>query len=300
MEKAVLKTLIYADIFDYPLKINEIHKWLIGRKTTLRQTVTAVSKLSKKSKVESKKECYFLPKKTSIVKSRLIKTKQSQIYIKKAQIISQVLKIIPWIKLVGISGGLAMENAGKKDDIDLFIITSKNRLWIARLFILGLLSLTGQRRKRNGKIAGKLCINILLEEDKLEQINKDIFVAHEVLQMKVLWQKGGIYSKYLAMNSWAFKFLPNWIDQSVVSSKYYVSRGKSINSHNTKYIIHNTILNRLENLAKWIQLKIMQKPKGLERIEDGALYFHPNDIREGILKRYNQSLTSSASVWYNI
>ncbi|OGE64486.1 hypothetical protein A3I48_02330 [Candidatus Daviesbacteria bacterium RIFCSPLOWO2_02_FULL_36_7] len=281
MEKAVLKTLIYADIFDYPLTVFEIHKWLISKKATLRQTVTAVNRLSKKSKVESKKECYFLPKKTSIVNSRLIKTRQSQIYIKNAQMLSQILKVIPWIKLVGISGGLAMENAGKKDDIDLFIVTGKNRLWISRLFILGLLSLTGQRRKRAGKIAGKLCVNILLEEDKLEQTNKDIFVAHEVLQMKVLWQRDGIYSKYLAMNSWAFKFLPNWIGLSSALQ----NEGDRLSRYNRGTRV-DRLVTTFENLAGWFQFKIMQKPRGLERIEDGALYFHPEDCREKVLQKY--------------
>lgn len=300
MEKAVLKTLIYADIFDYPLKINEIHKWLIGKKATLRQIEKAIRKLNYELRIMNYGEYFFLKRKDQLVSKRLYREKQAEIYFRKATILALVLKIIPWIKLVGISGGLAMENASKKDDIDLFIITGNKRLWISRLFILALLSLTNQRRKRVGKIAGKLCVNILLEEDKLKQTNKDIFVAHEVLQMKVLWQRDGIYSKYLSDNSWAFEFLPNWIDKSVESSTYHVLRRKSKNSHNTKYIIHNTILDRFENLAKKLQLKIMQKPRGLERIEDGALYFHPKDIREKILKKYNQSLTSSASIWYKI
>src|SRR3990172_1629516 len=224
MEKSILKTLIYADIFDYPLKINEIHKWLIGRKTTLLQIEKALDKLVKSSrqrrglpetaKLKVKSGYYFLPKRARIVGIRKRREKQSKIYFRKAKILSQLLKIIPWIKLVGVSGGLAMENAGKSDDIDLFIITSKNHLWISRLIALGLLSLVGQRRKTGGKgrkIAGKLCVNTLLEEDRLEQASKDIFVAHEVLQMRVLWQRDEVYSKYLADNEWAFKFLPNWI-----------------------------------------------------------------------------------------
>lgn len=46
----------------------------------------------------------------------------------------------------------------------------------------------------------------------------------------------------------------------------------------------------LEILAKWLQMKIMQKPQGMERIEDGALYFHPNDIRQEVLSKYEQKL----------
>src|SRR3989344_4633118 len=146
MDKAILKTLAYADIFDYPLKINEIHKWLIGRKANLRQAEKVLSKLSKKGKVKSKKEYYFLARREEIVKRRLQNEKISKIYFRKAKIIAQILKVIPWIKLVGVSGGLAMNNVLRKDDIDLFVITAKNRLWITRLLSLGLLSLTGRRR----------------------------------------------------------------------------------------------------------------------------------------------------------
>lgn len=276
MEKAVLKTLMYADIFDYPLTLREIHKWLINKKATLRQ-------IEKKLPQEN---YYCLPGREKIIKIRKQRQNQSKIYFKKAKIIAQILKIIPWIKLVGISGGLAMENVSRKDDIDLFIITAKNRLWISRFLALGLLSLAGQRRKRDdlpSKAVGKLCINTLLEEDCLEQSSKDIYLAHEVLQMKALWQRDGVYQKYLENNSWAFRFLPNWTTQ-VQSEKFNpsTSLGTRVQSDNAKFKIFDVI----ENMAKKIQLKIMQEPKGLERIEDGALYFHPKDCRKEILAKF--------------
>ncbi len=237
-------------------------------------------------------------KRDGIVAQRLRREKQSAQYLRKAKILSQILKIIPWIKLVGVSGGLALHNASKKDDIDLFIITGRNRLWISRLLTLGLLSLIGQRRKvgeKGRKIAGKLCLNILLEEDRLEQENKDIFVAHEILQMKVLWQRDGIYSKYLEDNSWAFKFLPNWIGSSSDSSlraMYHNGTWRGNLQRNEKIASSLLLLAMagIENLAKRVQLKIMQKPKGMERIEEGALYFHPEDCRLEVLKKYEQKL----------
>ena len=36
------------------------------------------------------------------------------------------------------------------------------------------------------------------------------------------------------------------------------------------------------------KMKIMQKSKGMERVEEGALYFHPNDLRDKILKEFNK------------
>lgn len=283
MEKAILKTLAYANIFDYPLNIFEVHRWLIGRKATLRQMEAALGGLVKSEKCKVQSGYYVLPMRDGMVAKRQRRKKQSGWYLKKAKVLTPVLKLIPWIKLVGVSGGLAMENAEKRDDIDLFIITAKNRLWLSRILALGLLSLTGQRRKAGEtgrKIVGKLCVNILLEEDRLGQKSKDIYLAHEVLQMKVLWQRDGIYGKYLSDNNWAFKFLPNWTTQE----RLKINDLKNI--HKSSIINHKSILDWIEDLAKKFQLIIMGSPKGMERIEDGALYFHPNDIRQKILKEY--------------
>lgn len=286
MEKAVLKTLIYANLFDYPLTIFEIHKWLIGKKANLRQVESALGRLIKSSKLKVKSDYYFFPKHQGIFLARLRWETQSRTYLKKAQLIAQILKLIPTIKLIGISGGLAMNNASKTDDIDLFVITGKGRLWISRLLILGFLSLTGQRRKvtdSKRQAAGKLCLNTILEEDCLQQTNKDIYLAHEVLQMKVFWQRNGIYQRYLEENSWAFKFLPNWIG---LSERLKIKE----KNHQSLIVNHQSLFSYLEYLARWFQLKIMQQPKGLERIEEGALYFHPNDYRVNILKEYKLQL----------
>lgn len=291
MEKAVLKTLIYRDIFDYPLTIFEIHRWLISRKANLRQVEVAVGRLVKNHKCKVQNGYHFLPGRSGTVSKRAERARQSKLYFRKAFLTSQLLKLIPWIKLVGISGGLAMENAGRMDDIDLVLITSKKRLWISRLLTLGILELTGQRRKvSDSKVmaAGKVCCNLILEEDYLEQKNKNIYTVHEVLQMKVLWQRGNIYSKYLSDNEWVFKFLPNWVgsgiarDPAILSLREAKRRG-NLSSNQDSYA---SLGMTLENLAKRFQLKIMKKPKGKERIEKGALYFHPFDYSKDILKRY--------------
>lgn len=293
MEKAILKTLIYSDIFDYPLKAYEIHKWLIGRKVSLIQVEKALEKLSKKRKIKSKKDFYFLRKREGLVRKREIREKQSAKFLFKAKFYTWFLKIIPTIKLVGISGGLAMENADQKDDIDLFLVTSKNRLWLSRILVIGILDFLGVRRKAKMKdkdVSGKLCANILVEEDKLEQDKKDIFVAHEVLQMRVLWSTDGIYSKYLENNEWVFKFLPNWIgaDTSLRAPK---GHGNLKNKHSHAGRQSHLLAVTMENLAKKFQLLVMKKPQGMERIEDGALYFHPNDCRQDVLKEFKKRIS---------
>ena len=46
-----------------------------------------------------------------------------------------------------------------------------------------------------------------LQIPKKEQ---DLFSAHEVCQLKVIWEKDGIYQKFLKENQWVRQFLPNW------------------------------------------------------------------------------------------
>ena len=289
MEKAILRTLIYADIFDYPLTIFEIHKWVIGKKSNLRQVENAIKKLVQSSKCKVQSKYYFLPKKDSLVTKRRRNEKQSRKYLQKAHLVAGILKIIPWVKLVGISGSLSMGNVSKKDDIDIFVIIENNRLWTSRLLILVLLSIFNVRRKASDKkseVGGKICLNLILDTDHLEQTKKDLYTAHEVLQMKVLWQKEGIYHKYLSDNEWVFKFLPNWIASERLMIKDL--RFKSI--HQSLIINHKSILDWFEGLGKWFQLKIMSKPSGMERIDNGALYFHPQDCRLEVLSQYRHRL----------
>lgn len=289
MEKAVLKTLIYADIFDFPLTIFEIHKWLIGEKAQLRQVEKALERLRVKGKAKSLpagkagvKGYYFLPEKDSLVEKRQRNKLVVKKYLQRAKLVANILRLIPWIKLVGISGGLAMENVSERDDIDLFIITDRNRIWLSRLLSIIFLNIFRRRvSDKKNEVGGKICLNLILDTDHLEQDKKNIYTAHEVLQMRVIWERDGCYNAFLSKNEWVFKFLPNWITRSNVQGKMY-----NVNSR----------FNFIENLAKKFQLWYMQPPKGLERIEDGALYFHPKDYSQSVNESFKTAIDKHLKV----
>ncbi len=283
MEKVILKTIIYSDIFDYPLKIWEVHKWLIRQEAGLPQVKKAISRLVRKEVIYVSKEFVVLTGRKGLIKKRTSMERWAGIYFSRAIKISYLLKVVPWIKLVGVSGGLAMGSVSKEDDVDLFIITQKNRLWLTRLFVLFILAITLQRRKASDNkltSAGKICPNLFLEEDQLGQRNRDLYTAHEVLQMKVLWQRENTYSRYLEDNSWVFEFLPNWSTLSLRSGNWRSSNFPKVVDSSTPLAM------TFENLAKKFQLWMMKKPMGKERVEDHSLYFHPKDYRSEVLEKY--------------
>ncbi len=287
--KAVLKTLIYYDIFGFPLKAWEIHKWLTSRQVSLQQVEKILKKLGQGIDVQHQGDYWFLSGRKALVKQRLEKERISKQHFQTARYVSMVFKIIPWVKMVGVSGSLSMMGSGKKDDIDLFIVTQDKRIWVSRLLLIFLTSLTGLRRRRREKVLqanGKICINLILEESNLAQKKRNIYLAHEVLQMRLLWQRDEVYSRFLHANDWAFKYLPNWRSGVMESQKSKVRSQK----HSSK-VKSSGVVYWLEEAARNFQLKVMGSPDKSERIENGALYFHPEDKGVKILEEYRKRVS---------
>ena len=211
LKKAVLSTLAYADIFDYPLKKEEIWRFLLS---DIRYQILDVSKgLKELPEVSKKNNFYFLKEREHLVLLRKKRERWSRKKLKIAKQVARCLKLIPTIKMVAVTGALAMENSNENDDIDLLIITSKSRLWLTRFLTVILLELVANRRHPADKeVKDKICLNMFLDEGHLEVPKKeqDLFSSHEVCQLKVLWDKNGIYQKFLKANLWSKKYLANW------------------------------------------------------------------------------------------
>lgn len=217
VQKAILRTIVYADIFEYPLSEKEIYRFLISNFQFSRHAVgQAISNFQKNlenlnSKIQKKNNLYFLKGREEIVEIRQKREKESEKKIKITQRIANLLKFIPTIKLVGITGALAMNNANKDDDIDFLIITAKDRLWITRGLVVVLLRILGIYRRPN-KIKDKICPNMFLDESHLliPKQEQDLFIAHEVCQLKPLWNKNQMYNQFIKQNLWVKKYLTNW------------------------------------------------------------------------------------------
>lgn len=215
MKKEIISTLAYADIFDYPLSASEVWKFLISqKKTRVKDVQQVLLRMSADLKlISTDNKYFFLRGRKEIVDTRRKRRNWSQSKLKIAKQVARWLKLIPTIKMVAVTGALAMENSNKNDDIDLLIITSKNRLWLTRFLTVILLELVAKRRHPADKeVKDKICLNMFLDEGHLEVPKKeqDLFSSHEVCQLKVLWDKNGIYQKFLKANLWSKKFLPNW------------------------------------------------------------------------------------------
>lgn len=181
---AVLRTSAYASIFNYRLSFEELYRYLISP--------GPVSK--------TKLKPYFTAKPRPI-------NHFNQLKWRRAKQTAKLLSFIPWIKMVAATGALAMNNCRKDDDIDLMIITSQSRLWLSRLFTLIILF---PKLRRGKKINNRLCLNLWLDESALVLNQQNLYTAHELCQLKPLYNRDQTYQKFIAANLWYKQFLPNW------------------------------------------------------------------------------------------
>ena len=274
----LLATLAYADIFDYPLTREELRLWCI--KKNIRDQVPALPGAG----AEHRDGLYFLRARGRIVSQRKKRQAASFAKWRIARWVALWLRLVPTIQLVGVTGGLAMDNVGKEDDIDLFIITKSGTIWISRMIAALIVSVLGRRRKpEESMVADKVCLNMFMSEESVEIVKKerDLFAAHEVLQMKPLWERGNIYKTFLDKNRWVATFLPNaWAAKSKASS---------IEPREVGLKFGILCLRFMEQPAKVFQLWYMNKRRTSEVVGDYVLRFHPRDarvwVKEALRKR---------------
>src|SRR3990167_1894552 len=120
LNTAILKTVLYADIFDFPLTKKEIWNRLTPEKEIIskKEFERSINKITKLQKINT---FYVLSDKDHLIKIRKKKEKWSETKLIRAQKISKFLSIIPCVLLIGVSGSVAVGNASREDDIDLFI-----------------------------------------------------------------------------------------------------------------------------------------------------------------------------------
>jgi len=286
-EKKIIKTLLYSDIFDFPLLEKEIWNYLISPQRVPKKHFAG--KIKKINSVVFRKSSYlFTLGREDIVETRLKRIKESTIKLEIARKIIRKLFIVPTVLFVGISGNLSMLNSEKKDDIDLFVVVEKNRIWITRLLLVGVLVLLGKYRKRGeGDVSNKFCLNMLIDKTSLRLPSsfQNLYTAHEVSQLMPIRQRGGIYNKFIASNLWVVNFLPNIEDEI---------KKREIENHSNNLFekIFSVFLRAqfIEFLARKFQLYLINKNITSEVVRDNFLAFHPRDYKLEILSKYNENL----------
>ena len=206
ISQAVFHTLLYSDVFDYPLTASEVHRYL----TQISATYEDVWEVLNENPQFIKRGDYFaLTGRESIVPIRARRTRRSQELLPYAIRYGRVLGCLPFVRMVTLTGSLAVMNISQNADFDYMLVTSPGRLWTARAFVL----LFGRCTKIRGHT---ICPNLIVSTDSLEWHRHDLYSARELCQMIPITGKD-VYQKLMQANAWIRDVLPNAYQISNIS-----------------------------------------------------------------------------------
>ena len=198
LSRAILQTVAYSDVFDYPLTAREIHRYLTGVKASLEEVVRTLGD----DGVLTRTDDYFtLPGREEIVRIRMRRGLYSATLLPSAIAYGRMLGRLPYIRMVALTGSLAVMNVSENQDFDYLLVTAPSRVWTARAFALALNRLAHWQ-------GFTLCPNLIISETALKWEQTDLYSARELCQMLPI-AGFDVYHKLLQANHWVEDYLPN-------------------------------------------------------------------------------------------
>jgi hypothetical protein len=200
---AILKTLSYFQVFQYPLTRDEIWKFL-PVKSDITEVAEALEQLQASGTIFQFEQYYCLHNEPYLITRRKAGNELGRKKLKKAERIAKSLGAFPFVEAVCISGSLSKDFALKDSDLDFFIITAPGRLWIAR-------NLMHLFRKMTFVVNAQdsFCMNYYISLQQPEILPKNFYTAIELCTLKAACVHDGINDLILANWKWISVELPN-------------------------------------------------------------------------------------------
>lgn len=276
-KEAIQKTMLYSSIFKYPLTYYQLLSYLIiesQEKINIRAFQYELAKLIKKQYIKVEDEMCYLPGVKYVEWKK--RKKMSKTLIRRNKYVFRILESIPWVKFIGITGSVAAYNADMDADIDIFVITQLNRVWITRGFFTIILKIILGNYVFKG-----IDPNIFVDETSLEwpKEKQNLYTANEIVRMHPVVNKNNMYFRFMEKNLWVKDYLGNF----------------RINTNKIEKEPHHEyqglkFLNSLDNIAMFLQVNYMKKRKTKEVTKKHFIHFNKKDSTDPILDKYNEKV----------
>ncbi len=286
-ERAVLRTLLYSDIFDYPLTVDEIAHYLMGIARSAADVETSLtSPVWLNGQIAKVEEYIVVRGRESLVRLRRERAHSSAQLWRRAHILGHILSCLPFVRMVAVTGALAMDNSPADDDIDLMIVAAPGRVYLARAWVILLVYA--------GRLFGQtLCPNYVVSENALALEPRDIYVAHEFAQMVPLYG-ADVYARMRAANRWIEAMLPNAAAPYRAAPEHRPGLIGRAFKHLFEWLLAGHIGDAIETWERQRKIRkfspLLQQSGGNAIINQDQVKGHFSDHGERILRLYHQRL----------
>jgi hypothetical protein len=278
--RSVFETLAYADVFDYPLTADEVYRYLTMANPAFEEVTQALANDLLFSRIE---DLYTLQGREEIVETRRRRGEVARRLWPKSARYGRIIASLPFVRMVAVTGSLAMNNTDQGKDIDYMIVTAPNHLWTCRALTLLV--------ARFARLEGiSLCPNYLITTNALALEEHSLYVAHELAQMIPL-SGTEIYAELRRLNAWMSDYLPH----ALIAPE--MPRGVKLIQKRSFLQNALEVLLRLPFAAWFERWEMDRKIRRLSREQSSSLesYFSA-DVCKGHIDRHGENVVTALTV----
>jgi hypothetical protein len=174
------------------------------------------------------------------------------------------------VLMVGVTGSVAAGYPKKDDDIDIVIVTRRDKLWVTRLALRIYVYINNipHRRYDDEEKNDDFCFNLWLDEDALllPEGRRNLNNAMDLILVRPLLNRDMTYEKFIYANQWAEKFVINGY-RKVVGRCQMSDIGKKQKRNHWDMAINRVVF--------WPQYFYMRAKIGKGLVDLKRAFFHP-------------------------
>jgi hypothetical protein len=292
-EFAILKTIAYFDLFDFPLTAEEVFEYLWqAHEASLEMVKSELENLVKNGKLETSESYYFLPGRRDLVIKRNRSAAEGEKKLRRARFAVKLISGIPFLKAIFVCNSVAAETSNENSDIDFFIIGRTGRLWFVRFFSNLILKIFGLRTGAKHS-ANRVCLSFFVDDKHLDlsglrAVNDDVYLVYWLRQLYPLYDPENYFEKIQRENVWTRTYIAS--QKTLPVATFKPDRFKTM----CEALLANAFGDWYERLFKKIQYpKLRVELKKMAEsgdkkvvISDIVLKFHETDARLEIRSKW--------------
>lgn len=296
LEQSILETVVYFDLFDYPLTLSELYRylWQAPPGTTLTDVEAAVEHLPQ---LQHTAGVIVLTDRAALGQVREERYLESERKFRKRRRYLWLLSCLPGVEAIWIVNTMAYHNVRPDSDIDLLIVARPGKIWSTRFFTTAFAKLFHLRPTPTQR-RDALCLSFYLTTTTLNlaalaAAPYDRYEAYWLAQIMPSYDPKHLLENCWRANPWAESNLPN---------------AKPLTIHYNRSIQHGwwqRVGHALGRLVLWEQLwqraQLHWLPERLQQLSGPAasavvvlsnalLKFHTIDPRPDIRQRFQERL----------
>jgi hypothetical protein len=288
LEQSFLQSVLYAALFNYPLSSAQLREALIGESANESALAACYARSpTLQAAIEHADGFYFPRGRRDLLETRARREASSRTLLHKLRGLQALVRHMPFVRMVALSGSLAHLNADDEADLDLFVIVAPGRVWSVTLTTLVVARLLGWRRL--------LCLNYVVSERALMVSPADLFSANQIIHLQPI-MGGSAYRRFLDANRFVERFYPNFRPRAAGPAAADAAKWWSIVRRTIEIALDLTLAPVYERACRIVYGRHLRRQahtwrsRDQVRLEAECLKLHTSSHRREVMERFEDAL----------